>query len=156
MQVWNVLHAARWKYRTQKSRQRSPSGHHRRTLSGYIFATKACVDNRKKIVKQQYVLQMSSQYGEIVSLVWGTHQISTAFASWQRYCTACSSWRQPNFAALNRGRHLRSAGRPSRLALARISGCELNCWRLPNYDSWFHTTANSLAKRQTAFHYLLY
>jgi len=27
---------------------------------------------------------------------------------------------QPNFAALNRGRHLYSAGRPSRWALARI------------------------------------
>ena len=42
------------------------------------------------------------------------------FASWQRYCTASSSGRQPEFAALNRGRHLRSAGRPSRLALAHI------------------------------------
>jgi len=31
-----------------------------------------------------------------------------------------SSGRQPNFAALNRGRHLYSAGRPSRWALARI------------------------------------
>jgi len=40
------------------------------------------------------------------------------FASWQRYCTASSSGRQPNFAALNRGRHLRSAGRLSRWALA--------------------------------------
>jgi len=37
------------------------------------------MDNRKKIVKQQYVFQMSSQYGElrplaaeIFSLVWGT------------------------------------------------------------------------------------
>jgi len=29
-------------------------------------------------------------------------------------------WRQPNFAALNRGRHLCSAGRPSRWALAHI------------------------------------
>ena len=28
-------------------------------LSGYIFAAKAHIDNRKKIVKQQYVLQMS-------------------------------------------------------------------------------------------------
>ena len=28
--------------------------------------------------------------------------------------------RQPNFAALNRGRHVRSAGRPSRLALAHF------------------------------------
>jgi len=25
-----------------------PSGHHRTTLSGYIFANKACIDNRKK------------------------------------------------------------------------------------------------------------
>jgi len=49
-------------------------------------------------------------------------QISTAFASWQRYCTAFSSGRQPNFAALNRGRHYDySAGRSSRWALAYIS-----------------------------------
>ena len=48
-------------------------------------------------------------------------QISTGFATWQRYCTASSSGRQPNFAALNRGRHLYSAGRPSRWALAHIS-----------------------------------
>ena len=44
MQVWNLLHAARWKHSTQKSRQKSPSGHHRTALSGYIFATKACID----------------------------------------------------------------------------------------------------------------
>ena len=47
-------------------------------------------------------------------------QISTGFASWQRYCTESSSGRQPNFAALNRGRHLCSAGRPSGWALAHI------------------------------------
>ena len=40
--------AARCKCRTQKSRKKSPSGHHPTTLSGYIFATKACIDNRKK------------------------------------------------------------------------------------------------------------
>jgi len=35
-------------------------------LSGYIFATKARNDNQeKKIVKQQYVLHMSPQYGEL-------------------------------------------------------------------------------------------
>jgi len=66
MQVWNLLHAARCKYRTQKSRQKSPSGHHRTTSSGYIFATKAHIDNRKKeLVKQQYLLHMSLQYGEL-------------------------------------------------------------------------------------------
>jgi len=44
MQVSNLLQAARWKYRMQKM----PSGHHRTTLSGCVFATKACIDNRKK------------------------------------------------------------------------------------------------------------
>ena len=59
MQVWNVLYAARWKSRTQKIAKKSPSGHHRTTLWGYVFATKACIDDRKKkLVKQQYVLDV--------------------------------------------------------------------------------------------------
>ena len=57
--------AARLKYRRQKSRQKSPSWHHRTTLLGYIFATKARIDNRKEIDKHHYVLQMSAQYGEL-------------------------------------------------------------------------------------------
>jgi len=57
MHVWNVLHAARWKYRTQKWCKKSPSAHHRTTLSGYVFAIKA------------------------------SQQILTGFASWFRYCT---------------------------------------------------------------------
>jgi len=48
-----------------KKSPKSPSGHHRTTLSGYDFATEAHIDNRKKFVKQQYVLHMSSQYGEL-------------------------------------------------------------------------------------------
>ena len=49
-----------------KIAKNSPSGHHCTTLSGYIFATKACIDNRKKeLVKQQYLLHMSSQYVEL-------------------------------------------------------------------------------------------
>ena len=45
--------AARDSLKTQdaKSRQKSPAGHHRTTLSGYIFATKARIDNRKKFHK---------------------------------------------------------------------------------------------------------
>jgi len=43
--------------------QKSPPAHHYTTLSGYIFATKAYIDNRKKIVKQY--LHMTSQYGEL-------------------------------------------------------------------------------------------
>jgi len=36
------------KYRTQKIAKNSSSWHHSTTLSGYIFATKAHIDNRKK------------------------------------------------------------------------------------------------------------
>ena len=64
---------------TQKSRQKSLSWHHRTTFSGYIFATKARIDNRKKFVKQQYVLHMSRNMvnfgplaAEIGLPVWGT------------------------------------------------------------------------------------
>ena len=50
----------------------------------------------KKLINQQYLLQMSPQYGElrqrtsaeIGSGVWAPLQISTGFASWLRYCTA--------------------------------------------------------------------
>jgi len=45
--------------------KKSPSGHHHTTLSGHTFATKACIVNRKKLVKQQYLLHMFSQYGEL-------------------------------------------------------------------------------------------
>jgi len=31
--------------------QKTPSAHHRTTLSGYIFATKARIDNRKNLLK---------------------------------------------------------------------------------------------------------
>ena len=48
-----------------KCRQKSPSGHHRTTLLGYIFTTKARIDNRKKLVKQQYLLHMLPQYREL-------------------------------------------------------------------------------------------
>ena len=56
MHVWNMLHAARWKYRTQKS----PFWHHCTTLSGYIFRTKAFIDNGKNFLNS-----MSWQYGEL-------------------------------------------------------------------------------------------
>jgi len=46
--AWDVLHMARWKYRMQKWRKKSPSRHHRATLLGCIFATKVYIDNRKK------------------------------------------------------------------------------------------------------------
>ena len=73
-----------------KSRQKSTSGHHRTTSSGFIFATKARIDNRKKVLSSN----MSPQYGELrPTSGWdqftqfvAPQLISMAFASWQRYC----------------------------------------------------------------------
>jgi len=61
-------------------RKKSPSAHHRTTLSGYIFATKAPIDNRKKNLLSSNI---SSRYphimvnfgliaAEIGPVVWGT------------------------------------------------------------------------------------
>ena len=49
----------------KKSRQKSPYGHHRTTLLSYIFATKARIDNRKKLVKQQYVLHSTCPHNMV-------------------------------------------------------------------------------------------
>jgi len=70
---------------------------------------------------------------EICWRVWGTPVNFNRFVSWQRYCTASSSGRQPNFAALNRGRHLCSAGQPSGWALAHIlvTAYSVLCYLLP-------------------------
>jgi len=48
-----------------KIAKNSSSVHHRTTLSGYIFATKARINNQKKPVKNQYVPHMVSQYGKL-------------------------------------------------------------------------------------------
>ena len=124
-----MLRAARWKYRTQKSRQKSPSRHHRTTLSDHIFATKPCIDNRKKNLLSSNI---SSTYphnmmnfdplaAEIVSGVWGTPANFNGFRVLAALLHDSLVVGVRQTAALNRGRHLYLAGRPSRWALAHIS-----------------------------------
>jgi len=68
-------------------RKKSPSVHHRTTLSGYIFATKARIDNRKETL-----LSSNSSYtcphnmanlgplaAEIGPVVWDTHENFNGF-----------------------------------------------------------------------------
>jgi len=65
-------------------------------LLGYIFATKARIDNqKKKLVSSNMsstcphdVVNFGPLAAEISQVVWGTPTNSTAFASRQRYCTA--------------------------------------------------------------------
>jgi len=172
----------------KKIANKSPSEHHRTTLSGYIFAIEARIDNRKKNLLSSNISSKCSHNGElqptiyiaaeIASLVWGipvnfngfrvlasllqrrrsTAANQTFHNVWplprlvdyirfrrlllrngilQVQNSLCvlqvlrfpigsvtarqsSSGREPNFAALSTGRHLYSAGRPSRWALAHI------------------------------------
>ena len=78
---------------------------------------------------------MSLEYGEL-RITSGWHRFGTLGHSckFQRVsrlgsvtAQQSSIGPQPNFAALNRGRHLYSAGRSSRWALAQISSYYLNC-----------------------------
>jgi len=62
MQIWNAV-CGSLKYRTQNIAKKSRSAHHRTNLFA-TKTTKTSIDNRTKIVKQQYVLHKSSQYGE--------------------------------------------------------------------------------------------
>jgi len=60
-----------------------------------------------KNIKQQYLLHISAQYGELQSsgwdrsLVWDTPQlISTAFASWLRYCSDVAQRKPTKFCTM--------------------------------------------------------
>jgi len=62
-----------------KIAKQSPSGHHRTTLSGYIFATEARIDNRKKLLSSNIfpicpynIVNFGLLAAGIVSSVWGT------------------------------------------------------------------------------------
>jgi len=124
-----VLHAARCKCRTQKSRQKSPSGHHPITLSGSIFATTARIDNRKKNLLNSNIsptcphnmVNFGPLVAEILSLVWGTPGNFNGFRVLAALLHGTLVVGDSQTAALNRGRHLYSAGQPSRWALAHIS-----------------------------------
>jgi len=106
-----------------KVAKNSPSGHHRTTLSGYIFAIKARIDNRKNLLNSNVsptcphnMVNFGQLPAEICWRVWGRHPCKFQRFSHLGSVTAwhSSSGRQPNFATLmNRGRHLYSAGRPS-------------------------------------------
>jgi len=126
MQVWNVLHAARWKCRTQKSPKICHLGiiaQLRRSVSlqlRHVSAVgKKLLNSHVCLTCPHNMVNFGSLAAEICWLVWGTPAHFSGF----RILAAArhsSSGRQSNFAALNRGRHLYLAGQPSRLELAHI------------------------------------
>jgi len=113
-------------------RKKLPFWHHCTTLSGYIFGIKAYIDNRKKDLLNSNtsstcpdnMVNFGLLTAEICWRVWGTPANFNGFralaALLHGVARLSSTGRQQNLAALNRGRHLYSAGRPSPWALARI------------------------------------
>jgi len=170
-----------------KWRKKSPYAHYRTTLSGWIFATKACINNGKKLLNSNISSRCPhdmANFGpltvEICWRIWGTPANFNAFrvlasllqprrspeanqtlrdvrlspglvvctryihfrckihfmskscvlVYWQRYCSAlqrralaklCGVVQGMELRNFRRGRHLYSAGRPSRWALTHIS-----------------------------------
>ena len=123
-----MLHAACWKYRTQKITINSASGHHRRSLSGFIFATKARIDNRKKNLLSSdmfsacphNMVNFGPLAAEIMSLVWGTPANFNGFRVLTALLHGTLIVGVSQTAALNRGCHLYSARQASLWALAHI------------------------------------
>jgi len=109
MQVWNLLHAARCKCRTQKIVKNSPSARHCTTL-GYIFATKAHVDNQEKNLFNSNIsptcphnmVNFGPRTAEICWQVWGTPANFSGFrvlaALLHRPWPTSLNRSQPNFA----------------------------------------------------------
>jgi len=106
MQVWNVLHAARWKYRMQK---KLPKICHLRTITQLCWVISSQlrhVSTKNKLVKQQYLLHTFSQYGELWPISgWDqftslAHPSKFQWVSGLGFVTAPTSLNrsQPNFA----------------------------------------------------------
>jgi len=95
----------------------------------YIFATKACIDNRKKNVLSSNIsptcphnmVNFGPVAAEILPLVWGTPGNFNGFCVLAALLHGTLVVGVSQTAALNRGRHLYSTARPSRWALAHIS-----------------------------------
>jgi len=111
MQVWNVLHAARWKCRPQKIAICAPS---------YNFVS---IDNRKKYISSRCshnIVNFGLLTAEIGSVVWGTPANFNGFHVLAALLHGSQVVGVSQTAALNRGRHLCYTGRPSCWALAHI------------------------------------
>jgi len=135
MQVWTVLHVARWKYRTQKWRKNRHLGTIANFVGLYLCNSGMYRQSEKNLLSsntfstchRNMVNFGTNGWDRFVSL---GHPSKFQLVSRLGSVTAqhSSRGRQPNFVALNTGRHLYSAGRPSRWALAHTLVL-MNIWR---------------------------
>jgi len=99
MHVWNVLHVARWKYTTQKLRK----NRHLRTTAQCCWAISSQLrlyrQSEKKLIKQQYLLHMYSQYGELrpTKICWWVLGTPANFNGFRVLASTSLNGGQPNF-----------------------------------------------------------
>jgi len=106
MHVWNVLHAACWKYRTQKIAKKLPYGPIAQLCLAVSLQLRHVLTIRKKLLKQQYLLHTFSEYGRLRPTTgWDPfgsfgHPSTFQWASRFGFITAATSLsgRQQNFA----------------------------------------------------------
>jgi len=136
-------------------------------LSGYIFATKAHIDNRKKNLLcsnisstcSHNMVNFSPLAAEICPVVWCTTANFNGFRVLAAllHCTPVLGVSQ----TLNGGRHLYSAGRPSRWVLAHILVLsfphlisDVVDWTsaiLPHNNTWCGLSANLRCRSETCW-----
>jgi len=95
MHIWNVLHTARWIYRTQKigqkiaicARSHKFVGLYLRNWGMYRQSEKYLLNNNISSTYAHNMVNFGPLAAKIDRRIWGTHQISTGFASWLRYCS---------------------------------------------------------------------
>jgi len=127
MQVCNVLHAGRWKCRTQKS----PKIRHLGTIVHLCPAISSQLRHISTIGKKlnsnksptcpYNMVNFGPVTGEICWRVWGTPTNFNGFRVLAALLHGTLVVGVSQTVALCRGRHLYSAGRPSRWALVHIS-----------------------------------
>jgi len=124
MQVWNVLHAARWKYRMQKNRHFGTIAQLCRAISSevkHVSTTgKNSLNSNTPSTCPDNMVNFDLLTAEICWRVWGTLANFNGFHFLAALLHGTLVVSVSQTAALNRGRHLYLAGRPSRWPLAHI------------------------------------
>jgi len=134
-----MLHAARWKYWTKndaKNRHLGTIAQICRAMSsqlGHVSTIeKNLLSSNISLTCPYNIVNIGPLAAKIVSLVWDT----SANFNWFRVLAALL---HSQTAALNRGRHLYTAGRPSRWALAHISSSfGLVAWRSQQLETRYY------------------
>jgi len=120
-----VLHAARWKYRTENDAKNRTIAQLCRAISSQLRHVLTIGKNLLSInispTCPYNMVNFGSLAAEIVSLVWGTPGNFNGFRVLAVLLRGTLLVGVSQTAALNRERHLYSAGWPSRWALAHIS-----------------------------------